>query len=466
MVLEDKIGRQEIVDKICGIVDSLKKDENVCVAIDGPWGSGKTFVLNMIEGQLSKTQEYTIIKYDAWENSFYSEPLVSILSCVIDEIKERFPAARKKEKIKRILGRILCWSIHHSSKAELIENVAEGLTEIINDIRNPIETQKFDDFKSYQKLLKEARELLNEIASINKNSNSGKQSKLIILVDEIDRCLPDYQLKVLERIHHLFEVKNCAVIVAMNQDCVANTISTLYGVNGDEYLRKFFDFTFLLNTSAAEYLNSLLEDFAQNFIKLGLPEQQIRAPIRLAYGCLLYSPRRPLRKVDNRELTRYFESAMKICNDFYWKKMSRYYIFFALVALYIRRNISPTFLDENVILNNQKTINDSLYDTPAYLKNRSISYYDYLERFLGINRGNAPKEFKRLYQKVEEEIVNYSDVFNEMVWYSLEKEFPHNEMNRFNNKPLIIPQDCEKLRKLIVLYGGEQQKHKSGATKE
>ena len=458
MVLEDKIGRQEIVDKICGIVDSLKKDGNVCVAIDGSWGSGKSFVLDMIENQLSKTQEYTIIKYDAWENSFYSEPLVSILSCIIDAIKERFPAARKKEKIKRILGRILCWSIHHSSKAELIENVAEGLTEIINDIRNPIETQKFDDFKSYQKLLKEARELLNEIASINKNSNSGMQSKLIILVDEIDRCLPDYQLKVLERLHHLFDVKNCAVIVAMNQDCVANTISTLYGVNGDEYLRKFFDFTFLLNTSAAEYLNSLLEDFAQNFIKLGFPEQQIRAPIRLAYGCLLYGSKKPLDKADNRELTRYFDGVMKICNDFGREKMNRYYIFFALVALYIRRNISPTFLDENIILNNQKTINEPFDNRFISPKEQNMPYYDYLKEFLGIDRKDVHEAFEQLYQEAEREIVKYSWVFNEMIFYSLEKEFSYNEMRIFYSEPTVMPQDCEKLRKLVVLYGGEEQK--------
>lgn len=62
MTVHDKIGRQETVDKICGLVDSLQKDQNFCLSLNGAWGSGKTFVLRMIEEQLSKKQEYVIIK--------------------------------------------------------------------------------------------------------------------------------------------------------------------------------------------------------------------------------------------------------------------------------------------------------------------------------------------------------------------------------------------------------------------
>ena len=57
IAMEDKIGRQEFVGKICGLVDSLKKDNHTCIAINGDWGSGKSFVLGMIEEQLHKKQK-------------------------------------------------------------------------------------------------------------------------------------------------------------------------------------------------------------------------------------------------------------------------------------------------------------------------------------------------------------------------------------------------------------------------
>lgn len=126
--------------------------------------------------------------------------------------------------------------------------------------------QAINDFKSYQKLLSETKEVLNEITQ--KGEYREKQTKLIILVDEIDRCLPDEQLKILERLHHLFDIKNCAVIVTMNQVCIAQTVHTIYGINGYEYLRKFFNFTFKLEASASEYLKNLLDEFTKKFEKL------------------------------------------------------------------------------------------------------------------------------------------------------------------------------------------------------
>ncbi len=81
---EDLIGRNEIVDKICGLVDLLQKDEHFCLALNGEWGSGKTFVMQMIREKLSEHNEYIIIPFDAWGNSFYSDPLISILSTIID----------------------------------------------------------------------------------------------------------------------------------------------------------------------------------------------------------------------------------------------------------------------------------------------------------------------------------------------------------------------------------------------
>ena len=43
---QDKIGREEIVNRICLLVDNLQKDQHFCLALDGEWGSGKTYFWN------------------------------------------------------------------------------------------------------------------------------------------------------------------------------------------------------------------------------------------------------------------------------------------------------------------------------------------------------------------------------------------------------------------------------------
>ena len=441
MALQDKIGREEIVDKICGLVNLLKKDKNFCLAINGAWGSGKSFVLGLIEEKLSKKQEYIIIKYDAWENTFYSDPLIAILSCVIDGIEEKlYLVERTEEKAKKAAKTGVNTLAKLSTKIEKLKAVIEGIKTIIKDFHNPIDTTALGDLKSYQKLLKTTKEILNEITQAGEYRE--KQTKLVILVDEIDRCLPDEQLKILERLHHLFDVKNCAVIVTMNQICVAETVKTIYGIDGYEYLRKFFNFTFRLDTSANEYLKNLLEEYIKSFEKIQVPASDVGTPVKLAYQCLLYGSEKALDKADNRELTRYFECVTNVCNDFGWQKLNPYHVFFVLLALYIRKIISPTFLNADEIIANQNSISESYKNLSPDERQYVMPYYDYLEEFLGVDRSNPPEEFSRLYQWNGSQIAEFSWTFNETVYFSMGQQFHYNEMRVFFHEPTVDPEAC------------------------
>ena len=457
MDLQDKIGREEIVEKICGFVDSLKKDKHFCLAINGAWGSGKTFVLGLIEEKLSKKQEYIIIKHDAWENTFYSDPLIAILSCVIDGIEDKLYLVKKREeKAKKAVNTSIQTLAKLSTKIVKLYGAIKGLKDIIKDIHNPIDTTGLDDFKSYQTLLKETKEILSEVTQAREYR--GRQTKLVILVDEIDRCLPDEQLKILERLHHLFEVKNCAVIVTMNQSCVAKTVQTIYGVDGYEYLRKFFDFTFKLETSAEKYLNGWLKGFTKIFEKLQIPTDDAALPVNLAYHCFLYGSKKVLDKADNRELTRYFDAVMNVCDDYGWQNLNQYYVFFILVALYIRKIISPTFLNADEIDKNQNNIDIKLENLPAESRKKEMPYYDYLKEFLGIDKENLPEELKHIYGLSGRNLPQYSWGFNEIIYYSMGQQFYYNEMRRFFGQPTVNSGNCHELCKLIIQYSGEQEK--------
>lgn len=465
MDLQDKIGREAFVDKIIGFVDSLKKGKNFCLAINGAWGSGKSFVLGLIEEKLSQKQEYIIIKYDAWENTFYSDPLIAILSCILDGLEDKLSKMKGYGKVAADLGKkkgkeIVDKLSENGGKIGFIAKIIKEISEVIPDLKNvSLVTDTKDNqlaiFKSYKSLLHEIKELLNKLTE--KVLVTNEQTKLVILVDEIDRCLPDEQLKILERLHHLFDVENCAVIVTMNQTCVAETVKTIYGIDGYEYLRKFFNFTFRLDTSANEYLKNLLEEYIRNFEKIQVPVNEVDLPVKLAYQCLLYGSKKALDKADNRELTRYYECVTNVCNDFGWQNLNRYDVFFVLLALYIRKIISPTFLNADEIVANQSSITE-IYNNLQDEKQYEMPYYDYLEEFLGVDRSNPPEEFSRLYQWNGSQIAEFSWAFNETVYYSMGQQFPYSVMLRFPGQPMVKPDACKELCRLVILYGGEQEK--------
>ncbi len=467
MATEDKIGRKEIVDKICGLVESLNEDSNFCLSINGAWGSGKSFVLDMIEDKLSKSPEYIIVKYDAWENSFYPDPLIAMLSCVIEGLGNKLSKMRGyikaaaecgKKKGKELVDKLSDAGGKIGVVATVIKNIAEIVADFKNvTVVNDTKDSQLETYKSYKMLLQEFAALLNKLTK--RVFVAKKQTKIIVLVDEIDRCLPNDQLKILERLHHLFDVKNCAVIVAMNHSCIAKTVKTLYGTDGNEYLRKFFDFVFKLGTSAEVYLNNLFDGFIKSCEKIKTRDNDAELQINLAYQCMLYGDKKVLEKVDNRELTRYFDAVNRVCNDFGWQNLLPHYVFFILIALFIRRNVSSSFLDEKDISEKQHARDDIYNRLSRDEKEVKLPYYDYIAECIGVDKDNPPKSILQSSNYyIAHDIASSSCLFNEIVCYSTGKQFLHNEMRLFFHQPTVNSDDCKKLRELVLLYGGEQEK--------
>ena len=445
--ITDRIGRDDIVNKINSIISNMRQDAHCCIALNGDWGSGKTFVMDMLNSKCSESQDNIVIKYDAWANSFYSDPLIAILSCLIDELNrnlilfDNYETVIKdiaKEKGKAILDELSQKSGKIGAFATIIKNLISIVPKF--EEANKISNAHLDSFKSYQGLISEVKSQLMLLT----NDNSGYHHKLIILVDEVDRCLPDEQLKILERLHHLFDIPNCVVICAVNSKSIAQSIKTIYGIDGYEYLRKFFNFTFLLPMSSDLFLKSLLLDFEE---KLKIANKTLNwnyEPIEEAYHCLLFGGN--MEDVDNRELTRYEESLENICSDFGWDRLTHNYVFFVIVGLFIRKFCSTTFLTDSEIHKNRENI---CIDDDS----REMSYYDYLLKYLNIDRKNLPDNW---FNKYNSHTPEFSWYFNETVHHSVSNQSYSNSMRAFFNQPRVIVEDCRRLKELIVFYAGEQ----------
>lgn len=465
---EDKINRKIFVDKIASFVEALQKDKHISIALDGAWGSGKSYILGMLNENLIKHTEYLIVNYNAWENNFYSDPLIAILYCVLDDLKKyigNLPEAR--EKIKRgvlttlkTFGKETLTTMKNSGgKVALFARVIECISNVITSSGKLVENEKLDEYTSYKTLIEEVKNQLNSITEFEQEESS--QTKIIILVDEIDRCLPDEQLTILERLHHLFEVKNCAVIVAINQSSVAQTVKTLYGIKGREYLRKFFDFTFKVEICAKDYLWSLLKDFAKKFNSIQSNDEEYNLAIRVAYECLLYGSANVLDKVDNRDISHYYELLENIGNNFGWEKIEAKYVFFIIIALFIRKFVSNSFLNEEIIIDNQNDMQAWLEQNyEKYYSQGIMPYYDYLNKFIGINRQSLPDKIKYMYRYSNSGIPEYSWFFNEIVLFSLNDNVDiKNIMFRpYSNNSDVDRKTCITLAQLVKWFSGEQER--------
>lgn len=286
---KDKIGIDGILERLKYRISAVPNNENVCVALNGEWGSGKSFILEKLENDLKQSNEpiyneVLVVKYDAWKNNFYSDPLIAILFCIFDDLEKQIGLSQitKKERqkakqvakslVKELLKDAANVAALLSEKIKVLNGWASAIVLVADIVKCIIQqanykiqdNEKFNEFKSYQSLLEEAKATLNCLTS----SNCEIFSKLVILVDEIDRCLPNEQMLILERLHHLFDVKNCVVIVAINKVSVEESYTKQYSANeigaGEKYLRKFFDYEIDIEDKNSIYLRNSLIDFFDN----------------------------------------------------------------------------------------------------------------------------------------------------------------------------------------------------------
>lgn len=345
---EDKIGRETIVNKIITLIDQLAPNQHFCLALDGEWGSGKSYLLDLIEDKIQKSghKEYMIIKYDAWKNNFYPDPLIAILYCVLDSLQQKFYLIQNNKQILKIvkqsikkkaveIGNGLIDSLYKQGNwAAVCAFAIETIKNVIKFAKSSILDNKlFDDYKSYQTLLSDSIKVLNSLTVYEEYE--GKQTKLVILVDEIDRCLPNEQLIVLERLHHLFKVKNCAVLVALNRNNITTTFNHIYGVNGDEYLRKFFDYNFKLSTNyqtlLKNSLNDLLDEINENQASDNLLFKEDTDYVG-RYLCELCN--KETKNFNNRECGRLIQAATAIIKKVPNNRMNYCYLWFIFIMTF------------------------------------------------------------------------------------------------------------------------------------
>lgn len=329
MLDKNAIGRNQYVATFLEMLDNV--DENFTIFINGDWGTGKTFLVKQIYTLLTYYNEYikeelqdyntqldqilqrdcfkdlkleknfVPIYYNAWNNDSHIDPINSIIFNIIKEhdiLKDyQKESSNVIDKIASVLDVANIWS--NGSVKELVSTF-KG-----KDIIPEITTMEN---------LKETLNILLDKLLVERGD------KLVVFVDELDRCNPIYTIKLLERIKHFFDHENIIFVFSVNVKELTNTISNYYGQNFDShrYLNKFFDVSidlpqvnitnfmqflgfnknsYYFNETVFEIINhyhftmrdciryyqsiSIVEDFANTHYGYGFHEDKGRAMIKM-----------------------------------------------------------------------------------------------------------------------------------------------------------------------------------------
>ncbi len=257
---QDRLGHVAYAQAIAHLLETEAAPLNLLLY--GRWGTGKTTLLNIMHEQLAEAHAdtYQLVSFNPWQ--YESSP--NLLFPLLRAIYEAIPAEKKDDKQivslgKSILNIALDIGVRAASKwmtGGLLSYKLKDLKGFQED-DTPGILQGFED--KIAKCQKAFAELVTALLEANR-----KQS-LIVLLDDLDRCLPENVIALIEGVKlYLSPIHNLPVVFiwAMDKEIVSEAITVKYQLksfNGRDYLEKVFDFQIPVPDLHEENFESLIE---------------------------------------------------------------------------------------------------------------------------------------------------------------------------------------------------------------
>lgn len=240
----DEYKRKAIAENVIRLLTSSIKVSPM--VIDGDWGTGKTeFCTKLIHLIENSDSNFTPVYIDAFKADHADEPLMTILAAILkllpeanrpSLIQKALPAVRFG--IKTGLKASVSWLLKQDT-ADIADDFDKDLKKAGDQVVNHAIESLLSDHITSDESIQTLKIALAEIAS---------ESPIVILIDELDRCRPDFSVSMMENIKHIFDVDNVQFILATNSNQLRASINHCYGdaIESDRYLDKFIGYSLTL----------------------------------------------------------------------------------------------------------------------------------------------------------------------------------------------------------------------------
>lgn len=264
----DLWGRKYLGERLTNYVDRLQC--GAVLTLDARWGEGKTWFVKHWQKHLEHT-DHNVIYLDAFANDYLDDPFLLITSEITNILSKDKKTKKNVENLIELSASIgtallpslpkvaLTMGLHLIGAGflggllqqgyENAKDEVESLTEEASDrIKESIQ-EKIARHEAEKKTLNDFKKYLTETVS--------KLDKLLVfIIDELDRCRPDFAIRLIERIKHFFDTPKIVFVLVMNKTQLLQSIKTFYGYDSEiqgDYLEKFVDFTIQFPSNIADY---------------------------------------------------------------------------------------------------------------------------------------------------------------------------------------------------------------------
>ncbi|WP_421326172.1 KAP family P-loop NTPase fold protein [Aeromonas veronii] len=259
----DRLDRARYAEFLTNYLAAEGKQRNYVLNLNAEWGAGKTWFIKRWYMELKA--HYPTVYIDAWQQDFSDDPLLTVISSIIEQLKEEAGSPQLSPYLSTKLASLLKATAPIVTKA-LFKKVSGINIDEVQEVITADDAGKLVEslFQDTRKKTEAVQLLKHEIqlwvgAIIGKKK---KQAPAFILIDELDRCRPSYAVEMLETIKHIFDIQGVVFVLATDTEQLQHAIKVIYGEGFDaqNYLGRFFQRRFTLNRkSRREFISNILE---------------------------------------------------------------------------------------------------------------------------------------------------------------------------------------------------------------
>jgi hypothetical protein len=275
---DDLLDRRQYALALEAYISSLARrpspgdnSHGTAIALDSPYGLGKTFFLRRLSRQL--TDKFAVAYVDAWQEDAGQDPFLPIVAAIEGALA---PTEQDGQRIRDFLEKagtafaaIGAAATKGVASAVLTAGVVSAVEQAFGSLgvedRSLLTTtttqskilkgqnssgkdflkSRLTDYHNAKNSIKDFKDALS--ALLNKETNDNARP-IVIIIDELDRCRPTFAIELLERAKHIFDVPGLVLVFGTHLQALQNSISAVYGAkfDGPSYLRRFFSRTLTL----------------------------------------------------------------------------------------------------------------------------------------------------------------------------------------------------------------------------
>lgn len=268
----DLFKRADFGERLAKLIENA--NDNLVLALDSQWGEGKSTFVKMWRGYVEhqRTDKIKTVYFDAFANDYQKDPFLALASEIYEILPDKSATTKSKFKkkasdaakaftrgaikigVKAVTGGLLDGSVVDSAEKDISKLISDQVDNIIAD--------RFKSAEKDKLAIKAFKHHLGEVAI-----EHGNGRPLVFIIDELDRCRPDFALDLIEQIKHLFSVKGITFLIVLNRVQLEEYVKSRYGkgVDASLYLQKFINIWLNLPRKHEKHL-----DFGVQYFRFAL----------------------------------------------------------------------------------------------------------------------------------------------------------------------------------------------------